>query len=29
VGRHGQLALRTDIQCGSDQKVVAPSHPLS
>jgi hypothetical protein len=28
VGRHGELALRTDIQCGSDQKVVAPSHPL-
>jgi hypothetical protein len=28
VGRNGKLALRTDIQCGSDQKVVAPAHPL-
>lgn len=28
VGRDGKLALRTDIQCRSDQKVVAPAHPL-
>src|SRR5262249_40041536 len=28
VGRHGQLALRTDIQGRSDQEVVAPPHPL-
>jgi hypothetical protein len=28
VRRHGQLALRTYIQCGSNQKVVAPAHPL-
>ena len=28
VGRHGKLALRADIECGSDQKVVAPTHPL-
>jgi hypothetical protein len=28
VWRNRQLALRANIQCGSDQKVVAPPHPL-
>ena len=28
VGRDGQLALRADVQGGSDQKVVAPPHSL-
>jgi hypothetical protein len=28
VRRHGQLALRTNTQCGRHQKIVAPSHTL-